>query len=269
MQRFLVGLTGSTAVSLVVSFMFSSFSGSVVSATSPLLSSVMYRNVPLLPSFGEAGGDEDSRRWVKAAWPVWDGKCSRRSCSTSGIGVMVISLKVVAGWGWGSDKPEQGGWAGLEVSGSEQLSSDEKWLQCESATEGRLPLRDGESNSEELVLRCSNSWASISPLVSLIFVSPLLLAFFHSFPLLFLPPEVEGSFDQGGEGQRWLSCCAQQQVEGHEHWHVPPLTPLRPAELLLQLASSRLLLALQCLTFSCLDSTSAWTSRLLSLSRGM
>lgn len=262
MQRFLVGLTGCTAVLSLLSFMFSSFSGSV-SAASPLLSSVMYRNVPLLPSLGEAGGDEDSRRWVNAAWPVWDGQCSRRSCSTSGMGVMVISLKVVTRWGWGSAGPEQVGWAGLEVSGSEQLSSDEKWLQCESATEGRLPLRDGESNSEELVLRRSSSWASISPRVSFIFVSPLLLALFHSFPLLFLPPEVEGSFDQGGEGQRWLSCGAQQQVEAQEH--VPPLAPLRPAVLLLQLASSRLLLALQCLTFSCLDSTSACTSRLLSL----
>lgn len=176
---------------------------------------------------------------------------------------MVTSLKAVAGW-W-SIGVEQGWWAGLEVSGSEQLSSDEKWLQCESATEGRLPLRDGESNSEELVLRCSRSWASISPRVSFILVSPLLqlLALFQSFPLLFLPPEVEGSFDQGDDGQQWLSCCAQQLAVLHEH--VPPLAPFRPAVLLLQLASSRLLLALQCLTFSGLDSTSAWTSRLLSL----
>lgn len=48
------------------------------------------------------------------------------------------------------------GGGGLEVSGSEQLNSD-KWLQWESATEGREPLREGESNSEELVLRCSRS----------------------------------------------------------------------------------------------------------------
>lgn len=257
-QRFLVWFTGCTALQMV-SFKLSSFSGSV----SPTLSSLMYRNVPLLPSFGEAGGDEDSRRQVKAEWLIWGGKCSRRSCSTSGMGVTVTSLKAVMGlWGWASIGGEQGAGAGLEVSGSEQLSSDEKWLQCDSATEGRLPLRDGESNSEELVLRCSRSWVSISACISLTFASPLLmlLAFFQRLPLLVLTPEVEASFDHGGQGQEWLACWAQRQVEGHEH-----VAPFRPAELLLQLASSRLLLALPCLTFSCLDSTSACTSRLLSL----
>lgn len=42
------------------------------------------------------------------------------------------------------------------LSRSEQLNS-EKWLEWESATDGRLPLSEGESNSEELVLRCSSS----------------------------------------------------------------------------------------------------------------
>lgn len=64
--------------------------------------------------------------------------------------------------------------------------------------------------------------------------------------------------DQGDEGQQRLSCCVL-------HGHAPPLASLRPAVLLLQLVSSRLLLALQCLTFSWCDSASVWTSRLLSL----
>lgn len=57
---------------LVVSFILSSFSGSV-SGMLPPLSSLMYRNAPPLPSFGEAGGDDDSRRWVKAAWLLGGG----------------------------------------------------------------------------------------------------------------------------------------------------------------------------------------------------
>lgn len=256
-QRFLTGLTDCTAVFLVVSF--TSFSGAM-SAISLTLSSLMYRNAALLPSFGDAGGDEDSRQWVKALWPLWGGKCSRRSCSTSGKG------ETVEWWRWDSTGGERCAWAGFEVSGSEQLSSDEKWLQWESATEGRLPLRDGESNSEEFVLRCSRSWASASPWVSSIFGSPLLLpALLQTVLLHFFPPEVEGSVDQGDEGQQWLFCWSEQQVEGHEHGHVPLPAPLTPAELLLQLASSRLLLALPCLTLSSLGSTSACTSRLLSL----
>lgn len=98
----------------------------------------------------------------------------------------------------------------------------------------------------------------MSARVSFIFMSPLLLllllARFQSFTRLFLPPDVEASFDQGDEGQQWFSCCAQQLVEGQEQG--PPAAPLRPG-VLLQLASSRLLLTLQCLSFCGLDSMSA------------
>lgn len=92
----------------------------------------------------------------------------------------------------------------------------------------------------------------MSPRTSLDFVS-LLLERFHIFPLPLGPAEVEGSLDQGGEGQ--------QQLAGHGQ--APLIAPLRATEL--QLASSRLLLPLWCRTFSCLHSTSACTSTLLSL----
>lgn len=160
-------------------------------------------------------------------------------------------------------------WPGLPVSGSEQLSSDEKRLQCESATEGMLPLRDGESSSEELARRCSRSRASMSPCVSFTLLSPLLLpllALLQSLLLHFLPAVVAvGSLDQEDEGPHWLPGCPQLHAEGHGHKHPSAPAALMAAEPLLQLASSMLLLALPCLILSCLDSESTGASRLPSL----
>lgn len=239
-QCFRLEFSGVVAMFLVGFGILSSFSGSASVMPSPP-SSLMYRT---LSSFGDAGGD-DRRRWMRAV-PL-GGHCSRRSCSTSGMGVKAPSPKAAAE-SWASG--EQGAWAAREDSGSEQLSSDERWLQCESATDGRLPLREGESNSEELVLRCSRSWTSELPWLLRNF--PPLLLLLKSFPLQLLSAEPEDSFEQ-----QWPSCCAQQ--------HSLPLEPLKPAVATQSLASSKLLLTLLCLKFSGLGSTSAWTSRLLSL----
>lgn len=132
------------------------------------------------------------------------------------------------------------------LSRSEQLNS-EKWLECESATDGRLPLSEGESNSDELVLRCSSSWASMSSRVSLILVPPP--PFLRSLPLLFLPPELEEDEQEASLAHLVevpLTSDEAQPLDGQ----VQPQRPL----------SSTLLLPLWCRSLLGLDSMSTWTS---------
>lgn len=190
-QCFRLEFSGVVVMHLMGFGIFSSFSGSVSVTPSPP-SSLIYR---ALPSFGDAGGD-DRRRWVGTT-PL-DRHCSSRSCSTSVRGVMAKSPKAAVG-SWMSTDEEQWGWAACEVSGSEQLSSDERWLQCDSATDGKLPLREGESNSEEFVLRCSRGWTSKLPCLLLNLPPPLLLLL---FPLQLLSPTAEDSFEQWDREQR-------------------------------------------------------------------
>lgn len=180
------------------------------------------------------------------------GHVSRRSFSTSGKGLTVAKRR------WYSPQPEPWLQDVFMLSRSEQLNS-EKWLEWESATEGRLPLSDGESNSDELVLRCSNSWASISSRVSLIFLLPP--PFLRSLPLPFLPPELE----------------EEEHDASLTHLAVLPLPSeeLQPAAGLVQpqrptlLPSSTLLPPLWCRRFTGLDSISTWTSKLFpSLEQG-
>lgn len=156
-----------------------------------------------------------------------DERRSSLSRSTSGVGARA------GGWACGGEAP--GGRAPREASGSKQLSSDDRRLQRESATDGRLPLREGESDSEEFARRCSGSRASEPP--------PPLLTLLRSFPLLLLSPGPDSLGQRGGEHHS-PSCCAAA---------------------LLQLAPPRLLLPLLRLSFSGFGSTSAWTSKLLSL----
>lgn len=178
--------------------------------------------------------------WVKEDEEA--GQVSKRSFSTSGKGLTVVKRV------WYSPPLEPWLQDVFMLSRSEQLNS-EKWLEWESATEGRLPLSDGESSSDELMLRCSSSWASMSSRVSLILVPPP--PFLRSLPLLFLPPDVdeEQQVSLAHLAAVPLPSVAAQPLEGQ-------IQPQRPT----WLPSSMLLLPLWCRSLLGFESMSTWTS---------